>query len=63
MRLDVETLGTLYEMASEGAGLAANRLSGMTGIGTRVRVTRLNFTRHEAIRAELPSPSEPLARV
>jgi chemotaxis protein CheC len=53
MRVDVETLGTFYEMAREGAGLAADRLTPMTEIRARVGVTRLNFTTPSAIRTEL----------
>ncbi len=53
MRLHVDSLGTFYEMAREGAGLAARRLTGMTGIGTRVGVTRLHFTSRSALRSEL----------
>ncbi|WP_137283525.1 chemotaxis protein CheC [Halorussus salinisoli] len=53
MKLDVDTLGTFYEMAREGAGLAANRLSSMTGIPARVNVTHLNFTRDASIAREL----------
>ncbi|WP_135825586.1 chemotaxis protein CheC [Halorussus ruber] len=53
MKLDVDTLGTFYEMAREGAGLAANRLSSMTDIPARVDVTHLNFTRDAAIARDL----------
>jgi chemotaxis protein CheC len=53
MKLDVDTLGTFYEMAREGAGLAANRLSSMTDIPARVTVTHLNFTRDAAIAQDL----------
>ncbi|MWG33045.1 chemotaxis protein CheC [Halomarina oriensis] len=53
MMLDVEALGTFYEMAREGAELAAGRLTPMTDIQTRVGVTRLDFTTGPAIRAEL----------
>jgi chemotaxis protein CheC len=58
MKLDVDTLGTFYEMARAGAGLAADRLTSMTDIQTRVGVTRLNFTSPEAIRAELDDETE-----
>jgi chemotaxis protein CheC len=53
MKLDVDTLGTFYEMAREGAGLAANRLSSMTDIPARVNVTHLNFTRDASIGRDL----------
>lgn len=53
MELDVNALGTFYRMASEGAGLAAGRLTHMTGVDTRVGVTRLNFIRGDEIRSEL----------
>jgi len=53
MKLDVDTLGTFYEMAREGAGLAANRLSSMTDIPARVNVTHLNFTRDASIARDL----------
>ncbi|NHN57948.1 MULTISPECIES: chemotaxis protein CheC [Halorussus] len=53
MKLDVDTLGTFYEMAREGAGLAASRLSSMTDIPARVEVTHLNFTRDDSVAREL----------
>jgi chemotaxis protein CheC len=53
VRLDVDALSTFYEMARGGADLAATRLAAMTGIRTRVRVTRLNFTTPETIYSEL----------
>jgi chemotaxis protein CheC len=52
MELDVNALGTFYRMASEGAGLAAGRLTHMTGVDTRVGVTRLNFVRGDEVRSE-----------
>ncbi len=52
MQLDVNALGTFYRMASEGAGLAAGRLTQMTDVETRVGVTRLNFIRGSEIRTE-----------
>ncbi len=53
MKLDVTALGTFYQMAQEGAGLAAGRLTRMTDVDTRVGVTKLNFMRGSDIRAEL----------
>ena len=53
MKLDVDTLGTFYEMAREGAGLAADRFSSMTDIPARVDVTHLNFTRDATIARDL----------
>lgn len=53
MELNVSTLGTFYEMAREGAGLAAGRLTGMTAVPNRVGVTRLNFMHGRDIRTEL----------
>ena len=53
MKLDVETLGTFYEMAREGAGLAAERLRSMTEFQTRVNHTRLHFTNPAQVRSEL----------
>ncbi|MFC4548821.1 MULTISPECIES: chemotaxis protein CheC [Halorussus] len=53
MKLDVDSLGTFYEMAREGAGLAADRLSSMTGIPARVEVTHLNFTRDGTVASDL----------
>jgi chemotaxis protein CheC len=53
MKLDVESLGTIYEMADQGAELAASRLTPMTGLGTRVAVTRLEFTAPAAVRGRL----------
>lgn len=53
MKLDVDTLGTFYEMARDGAGLAADRFSSMTDIPARVNVTHLNFTRKATISRDL----------
>ncbi|RQG90292.1 chemotaxis protein CheC [Natrarchaeobius halalkaliphilus] len=52
MRLDVNALGTFHRMAREGAGLAAGRLTHMTGVETRVGVTKLNFMRRREIRRD-----------
>jgi chemotaxis protein CheC len=52
MKLDIKALGTFYEMAREGAGLAAGRLTRMTGVDTRVGVTKLNFMRGSEIQKE-----------
>jgi chemotaxis protein CheC len=52
MKLDVDTMETFYEMAREGAGLAADRLTSMTDLRTRVSVTRLHFTSRAAIADE-----------
>lgn len=57
MRLDVNVLGTFYRMAREGAGLAAGRLTGMTGVETRVGVTKLNFMRGSEMRTEFEDGS------
>jgi len=61
MELDVNALGTFYRMASEGAGLAAGRLTHMTGVDTRVGVTRLNFIRGSEIRSEFEEGSPKVA--
>jgi chemotaxis protein CheC len=53
MRLSVDTLGTFYEMARQGAGLAADRLTRITGAEARVSATRLEFSTPGAVRAEL----------
>ena len=53
MKLDVDALGTFYEMAQEGAGLAASRLTSMTGLPTRVGVTHVNFARGTSVRRDL----------
>jgi chemotaxis protein CheC len=53
MRLSVDTLGTFYEMARQGAGLAADRLTRMTGVEARVSATRLEFSTPGEVRAEL----------
>ncbi|WP_135820082.1 chemotaxis protein CheC [Halostella litorea] len=58
MKLDVNALGTFYRMAREGSGLAAGRLTSMTGVGTRVGVTKLNFMRGSEIRAEIDDGRE-----
>ena len=55
MKLDVDTLGTFYEMAREGADLAAGRFSSMTDIPARVNVTHLNFANHATIARDLTS--------
>lgn len=53
MRLDTETLSTFYEMARQGAGLAANRLTRMTGVESHVSATRIEFSSPEHVAAEL----------
>lgn len=58
MKLDVNALGTFYRMAREGAGLAAGRLSKMTGVETQVGVTKLNFMRGKEIRADFEDGTE-----
>ncbi|ELY47705.1 chemotaxis protein CheC [Natronorubrum bangense] len=58
MKLDVNALGTFYRMAREGAGLAAGRLTHMTGVETQVGVTKLNFMRGEEIRREFEDSTE-----
>jgi chemotaxis protein CheC len=52
MRLDINTLGTLHDMAHEGAQAAADRLSKMTNVETQLDVTKVNFMSEEDIRAE-----------
>jgi chemotaxis protein CheC len=49
VRLSVDALSTFYEMAREGAGLAADRLTRLTGVDTRVSVSRLDFTAPERL--------------
>ncbi|TYL37697.1 chemotaxis protein CheC [Natronococcus pandeyae] len=58
MKLDVSVLGTFYRMAREGAGLAAGRLTHMTGVETRVGVTKLNFMRGREIRREFADSTQ-----
>ena len=58
MKLSVTALGTFYEMAREGAGLAATRLNSISDIDSRVKVTRLHFTRRSEIRNVLDSGGE-----
>ncbi|PSQ11438.1 chemotaxis protein CheC [Halobacteriales archaeon QS_5_70_15] len=53
MKLDVDALGTFYEMAQEGAGLATSRLTAMTGLPARVGVTHVNFAREASVRRDL----------
>ena len=55
MRLNVDTLGTFYEMARQGAGLAADRLTQMSGVENRVIGTRIEFSSPERVAAELAS--------
>ena len=61
MKLDVNALGTFYTMAREGAGLAAGRLTGMTGVETQVGVTKLNFMRGDEIRHDFEDGTEKVA--
>ncbi|WP_410765575.1 chemotaxis protein CheC [Haloferax sp. DFSO60] len=58
MKLNVNALGTFYEMAREGAGLAAARLNSMSELESRVRVTRLHFTHRSKVRDELDDGGE-----
>ncbi|MFC6955068.1 chemotaxis protein CheC [Halorubellus litoreus] len=58
MKLDIKALGTFYEMAREGAGLAAGRLTRMTGVETRVGVTKLNFMRGSEIQKEFDDDTD-----
>ena len=58
MNLDVDKLETFYEMAREGGGLAADRLTAMTDLRTRVSVTRLHFTSRAAIADEIDTGRE-----
>jgi chemotaxis protein CheC len=51
--LSVDALSTFYEMAREGAGLAADRLSRLTGVDTRVSVSRLDFATAADLRSAL----------
>lgn len=53
MRLNIGRLGTFYEMAREGAGMAADRFAAMTGVDSRVSVTRLDLTSPAAISREI----------
>jgi chemotaxis protein CheC len=61
MKLDVSALGTFYRMAREGAGIAAGRLTQMTGVDTRVGVTKLNFMRGSEIRSDFEDGREKVA--
>ncbi|WP_121742300.1 chemotaxis protein CheC [Natronorubrum halophilum] len=61
MKLDVNALGTFYRMAREGAGLAAGRLTHMTGVETQVGVTKLNFMRGREIRRDFEDSAEKVA--
>ncbi|ADB59850.1 CheC, inhibitor of MCP methylation [Haloterrigena turkmenica DSM 5511] len=58
MKLDVNALGTFYRMAREGAGLAAGRLTHMTGVETQVGVTKLNFMRGREIQRDFEDSTE-----
>ncbi|QLG50545.1 chemotaxis protein CheC [Natrinema halophilum] len=58
MKLDVNALGTFYQMAREGAGLAAGRLTHMLGVETQVGVTKLNFMRGQEIRRDFEDSTE-----
>jgi len=58
MRLDTHALGTFHEMAREGAGIAAGRLTGLAEVETRVGITKLNFVRGEEIHSELARGGE-----
>ncbi|MFC7047363.1 chemotaxis protein CheC [Halobacteriaceae archaeon GCM10025711] len=61
MKLNVETLGTFYELARDGAELAARRLAPVTDLDTRVAVTRLHFTSRSGIVDELDDGTEKVA--
>lgn len=58
MKLDETALGVFHEMAGEGAGIAAGRLTKMADVDTRVGVTKLNFMRGADIRSEFGSETE-----
>ncbi|WIV67934.1 chemotaxis protein CheC [Natrialbaceae archaeon AArc-T1-2] len=58
MKLDTDALGTFYRIAREGAGLAAGRLTRLTGVDTRVGVTKVNFTRGADIRRDFTDGAE-----
>lgn len=58
MRLDTETLSTFYEMARQGAGLAADRLTAMTGVESHVSATRIEFASPQRVTAELSNADE-----
>lgn len=58
MKLDTNALGTFYRIAREGAGLAAGRLTRLTGVDTRVGVTKLNFMRGGDIRRDFDDDTE-----
>ncbi len=58
MKLDVKALGTFYRIAREGAGLAAGRLTQMTGVETQVGITKLNFMRGAEIRQDFEDGRE-----
>jgi chemotaxis protein CheC len=53
VKLSVDALSTFYEMAREGAGLAADRLTRLTGVDTRVSVSRLDFATPRDVHAAL----------
>lgn len=55
MKINIDTLGTFYEMAREGAGLAAKRLTQMTSIDTHIGVTRVDITTLQRIKSEIKS--------
>lgn len=55
MKLNIQHLGTFYEMAREGAGIAADRLTEMTGVDTRISVTRLDFATPGEVAEEIAS--------
>ncbi|WP_248515738.1 chemotaxis protein CheC [Salinarchaeum laminariae] len=61
MRLDTTALGTFHEMAREGAGIAAGRLTGIAEVEARVGITKLNFVRGNEIRKELAAGGEKVA--
>ena len=58
MRLDTTALGTFHEMAREGAGIAAGRLTGIAEVEARVGITKLNFVRGDEIHKELSAGGE-----
>lgn len=61
MELDLKALRTFHRMAREGAGVAATRLSNLTGVDTNVDVTKIKFVNAADIRQEFDGDMEHLS--
>lgn len=61
VKLDIDTLGTFYELVQDGAGLAARRVAPMTDLRTREAVTHLHFADRDGIVRKIDDSDEKVA--